>query len=355
MLTDIKDIIKEPIFFEKNRVGRVYKGGALFADFFGDDSVDGYEPEEWVVSSVRAINKVSKGEKEGVSKIRDTEIYFDDLLREYKKELLGERKELGVLTKVLDSAIRLPVQAHPDKKFSRKYFGADYGKAESWIVLGCRKDACIYFGFNREYTAEEFKKAVKSSLNDKNSMEKLLNKIPVKTGDVFFVPARMAHAIGKGCLILEVQEPSDFTIQPEYYCGDYRLNEEEMYIGLDCDTAIDVFDFSLWGEKAVAMGRKEPKIISESNNVIIEEMISYKDTPCFAVERYNLKETQIVLEKKPAVYVVTAGEGTIICNGKERSVSRGDYLFLPYDSYETRLKTDSSVTVVVCLPPEKES
>ena len=30
-----------PIFFEKNRVFRVYQGGKLFADFFSDDSEDG--------------------------------------------------------------------------------------------------------------------------------------------------------------------------------------------------------------------------------------------------------------------------------------------------------------------------
>ena len=46
-----------PIFFEKNRVFRVYKGGKLFADFFGDDSADGNYPEEWVVSSVHALNE----------------------------------------------------------------------------------------------------------------------------------------------------------------------------------------------------------------------------------------------------------------------------------------------------------
>ncbi len=353
-MSDINNIIKEPIFFEKNRVGRVYTGGALFADFFGDDSKDGFEPEEWVASSVRAINKVSKGEKEGVSKILNTEIYFDDLLNEYKKELLGDRKEFGVLTKVLDSAIRLPVQAHPDKEFSRKYFSSDYGKAESWIVLGCREDACIYFGFNKEYTAEEFKEAVKASLYDKNAMERLLNRIPVKAGDVFFVPAKMAHAIGSGCLILEVQEPSDFTIQPEYYCGDYKLNDKEMYIGLDSASAIEVFDFSLWGEKAVAMGKKQPRAIYENSGVTKEELISYVDTPCFAVERYKLENTGIMLDKKPAVYVVTEGEGRLSYNGKERKVRKGDYFFLPYSSYETELITDSFINAVVCLPPENE-
>lgn len=49
----------KPIFFEKNRVFRVYTGGKLFADFFGDDSTDGNYPEEWVASSVHALNEGS--------------------------------------------------------------------------------------------------------------------------------------------------------------------------------------------------------------------------------------------------------------------------------------------------------
>lgn len=353
-MADIQKILHGPIFFEKNRVGRVYMGGALFADFFGDDSTDGFEPEEWVASSVKAINKISKGEKEGVSQIRGTDLYFDDLLRDYADELLGDRKEFGVLTKVLDSAIRLPAQAHPDKAFSRKYFGSDYGKAESWIVLGCRKDACLYFGFNREYTKEEFKEAVEDSLTDKDAMERLLNRIPVKPGDVFFVPAKMAHAIGSGCLILEVQEPTDFTIQPEYYCGDYRLNDQEMYIGLDADTAIDVFDFSLWGDTAIAKGRKQSKLLYEKDGVMAEALITYEDTPCFAVERYTVVNSHMVLDKKPAVYMITDGEGAICCNGKEQAVRRGDYFFLPNSAYETELITQGAVTVVACLPPVQE-
>ncbi len=353
MTENIKKLLSSPIFFEKNRVGRVYTGGALFADFFGDDSSDGYEPEEWVVSSVKAINKISKGEKEGVSLVKDTDIYFDELLTEYKKELLGDREEFGVLTKVLDSAIRLPVQAHPDKAFSREHFSSNYGKAESWIVLGCREDACLYFGFNKQYTEEQFKEAIAKSETDMESMERLLNRISVKPGDVYFVPAKLAHAIGKGCLILEIQEPSDFTIQPEYYCGEYRLSEEEMYIGLDEDTAIGVFDFSLYGEKAIESGRKTPKTVYNENGVKIEDLITYEDTPCFAVQRYILENAQTVLTSKPAVYVVTDGEGKVCCNGKEKEIKKGDYFFLPYSAEQTIINSEDGITFVACLPPKK--
>ncbi len=346
------DFLNYPIFFEKNRVGRVYTGGALFADFFGDDSVDGFEPEEWVVSSVVALNKVQKSPKEGVSVVKDTNIYFDDLLKEYKKELLGDREEFGVLTKVLDSAIRLPAQAHPDKAFSRKYFNSEYGKAESWIVLACRPDACIYFGFNKEYTKEEFKEAVAKSETDKDAMEKLLTRVEVKPGDVYFVPARMAHAIGKGCLILEIQEPSDFTIQPEYYCGDYHLSEKEMYIGLDEDTAIDVFDFSYFGENAIEMGRKNPTTISNENGVEVKDLITYDDTPCFAVKSYKITSSQVALTEKPAVYVVTEGEGSILFGGFEKNLKKGDYFFLPASANEVEIKSADSLTVIACLPPK---
>ncbi len=349
----MKSILEQPIFFEKNRVWRVYTGGALFATFFGDDSVDGYEPEEWVASSVRAINKESKGEKEGVSCVKGTELYFDDLLKKYPKEMLGDREEFGVLIKLLDSAIRLPIQAHPDKEFSRKYFDSEYGKTESWIVLETRPGAALYFGFKDKITKEQFAKAVEASENDKNVMEPLLNRVDVQPGDVFLVPARMVHAIGQGCLILEIQEPTDFTIQPEYWCGEYHLNEKEMYIGLDPDRALDVFDYETCGEEAVLKGRCYPKIISQTDGCLTEELVGYEDTPCFAVQRYTITSGEQTLIHAPAVYVVTEGEGTVTCNGQSNSVKKGDYFFLPYVAKEkTILQADSKLQVVVCLPPD---
>ena len=47
----------KPVFFERNRVGRVYTGGKLFHEFFGDAPEDGFLPEEWIASSVVALNK----------------------------------------------------------------------------------------------------------------------------------------------------------------------------------------------------------------------------------------------------------------------------------------------------------
>ena len=70
--------MREPIFFERNRVGRVYLGGKLFAGFFGDSPEDGFFPEEWIASSVEALNREKSREREGVSRIAGTGQYFDE-------------------------------------------------------------------------------------------------------------------------------------------------------------------------------------------------------------------------------------------------------------------------------------
>ena len=114
--------LNKPLFFKKNRVRRIYTGGSQFASFFGDDSTEGFFPEEWVCSYVKALNEGSDIPDEGISITEDGE-KFDELLKNHTTEMLGEgRTELGILTKILDSSIRLPVQCHPDKEFSRKNF-----------------------------------------------------------------------------------------------------------------------------------------------------------------------------------------------------------------------------------------
>lgn len=337
----------KPIFFKSNRVRRIYTGGKLFGEFFGDNSEDGFFPEEWVCSATTALNEGSTDPKEGVSVTEDGE-YFDDILNSHKSELLGERNELGILVKILDSAIRLPVQAHPDKAFSRKYFANEHGKAESWVVLETRENACIYFGFKKEISADEFEKALEIG---ESALTPLLNKIEVKPGDVFYIPAKAVHAIGAGCLILETQEPTDFTIQPEATCGDYILSENEKYLGLTKEQAFECFDMKLVGERAEKLARKVP--VERSGK---ETIITDADTTCFAVNRYKLKKSTSENLTAPAIYVVTSGDGELIGDGYSRKIKKGDYFFMPFAAKDSfKLKSGGEMQVVQCLPPKSNS
>jgi len=326
------NIWQKPVFFERNRVFRVYLGGELYRSFLGDTDGDGFYPEEWIASSVRAINPGHTDPLEGISLVEGTKQPFSQLLTEHKKEMLGDRKDLGVLVKFLDSAIRLPMQVHPTREFSRKHFGSPYGKAEAWLILATRPGACIYFGFCDRITPEEFSAAVEANKTDPESLTGLVNRIEVKSGDVFFVPAGVIHAIGPGCMLLEAQEPTDFTIQPEYRCGDYALSDREMYPGLDRDTALSCFDHSLYGEKVLKMGIKEPVLLESSNGLQVHELIGSKDTPCFAMTRYTCTGGTAQLNTGAAVYIVTQGEGALTGEGYSRKVKAGNYFFLPAEA-----------------------
>lgn len=334
----------EPIFFEKNRVFRIYTGGKLFSEFFGDDSTDGYYPEEWVASSVKALNEGSTDEYEGVSKIKGTDLYLNDATEKYKNEILGEREDIGILTKILDSAIRLPVQAHPDKAFSEKYFSSKYGKEESWIILATRPGAKIFYGFKDGVTPEDFSAAIDASETGSDAMESLLCTIDVKAGDVIYIPAKMVHAIGSGCLLLEVQEPTDFTIQPERYCGEYKLSDREMYLGLSRENALECFDMQ---KKYPAP--LEPKLISDDDGVRYEAMIDDSITTSFSVRTVTLNGGSFVLDKGAAVYVVTEGEGIISGDGYEKQISKGDYFLMPEAAKEKYSITGDNIRITECF------
>ena len=97
-----------------------------------------------------------------------------------------------------------------------------------------------------------------------------------------------------------------------------------------------------------------PQILHETGCCLEEELIGYKDTPCFAVQRYTLIQGEAVLTQAPAVYVVTDGKGQIICNGNRWDLKKGDYFFLPYAAKDQAvLRTDDRLQAVLCLPPER--
>lgn len=333
-----------PIFFEKNRVFRVYKGGALFGEFFSETPIDGNYPEEWVASSVKALNKEVLNQKEGVSKMKGENLYLDDAIKLYPGEILGNQGSMGFLVKILDSAVRLPVQAHPDKDFSNKHFHSNYGKAESWLVLGTREGAAVYFGFKEGVTKEEFVAAIEGSEKDKSAMENLIHKVDITTGDVLFIPPKAVHAIGYGCFILEVQEPTDFTIQPEHWCGDYKLSDYEMYLGLDADMALECFEYKSFGNGIVV-----PRIAEQRNNFNFEVLINHEQTDCFCVNRIELKGSEYEFKHAPAVYVVTNGSGRIVGLDYDKEITKGDYFLIPNNAKEQFTILSDNIQIIECM------
>ena len=208
--------------FLPNRVRRLYLGGSGIDRMRGESvPADGYYPEDWIASCIEGNTREFQAPGHGLSKVRfdGEEVRFADLLKKYPADLLGEAHfarygaNPAVLTKFLDSAIRLPVQVHPTVPDAKRYFHADFGKTEAWIILACRPGAYVYCGFNETLDEAVFRRESLAGVYERGLG--MMHKIPVKPGEVVIVWGGLPHAIGPGITMVEVMEPSDLTINPE--------------------------------------------------------------------------------------------------------------------------------------------
>ena len=342
------DMFHHPVFFERNRVFRIYLGGKGYHKLLGDPNTNNLFPEEWICSKVKAINPKYFTKRDGVSIIKGTNIYLDDLLKNDKR--IEGNKKYDCLVKYLDSAIRLPMQVHPTKEFSKKYFNSEYGKTEAWLVIDARKDAKLYFGFKNKITKEELSNLEVKSNTERDIMRSILNEVKPKVGDIYLIKGGLIHAIGENCTIIEIQEPTDFTIQPEAYCGSYKITEEEKYIGLDKSTALDCFNYDLVGDKALEMAKISPKI-EYSDKYLKENLITYKDTPCFKMNRYTLSNSPLTLNGGPSVWIVLDGKGVLYGKDYKREIHKGEYFLLPND-LDNKFKIKGNIKLIECIGSE---
>ena len=177
-------------------------GGERLAELYQYKACGEMIAESWGLSAHPAgCSLVKGGEYDGLP--------FDKYLREVGKEVLGWKcqpyERFPILVKFIDAKDKLSVQVHPDDDFALEHEN-EYGKNEMWYVVDCEEGAGIYCGFNRDVTKEEVRRRVED-----NSILEILNWIPAKKGDVFFIKAGTVHAIGAGMLVCEIQQSSNCT------------------------------------------------------------------------------------------------------------------------------------------------
>ena len=202
-------------------------------------------------------------------------------------------------------------------------------------------------------TKEQISILEEQSESNKSVFDNLLSFVEPKVGDVYLINAGLVHAIGAGCTILEVQEPTDFTIQPEKWCGEYHLNEREEFLGLSKDIALNAIDFSLYGDDAVKSAIINPKVLIDENGYKKESLISYDNTPCFAENRHTLTGGNFTMDFAPAVYICVDGKGEIKGENYIKEFKKGDYFFLPYSS-KNKFSVYSKKCVLIECKPSKQ-
>jgi len=324
------------------RVWRCYIGGYLLDTFVGNtDPHDSHTPEDWLASTVPAVNGPNtQGPTEGLACVRGEDGSLGPLLRDVlaadPAAYLGRvgAAELDVLCKFLDSAVRLPIQCHPDRAFAKEFFHSERGKAESWLVLDTRtidgEEPYLLMGFKPGIRREDFIAAVHAQ--DVATMESMLHKIPARAGDSYFIPGRFPHAIGPGVFMLEVQEPSDWVVQPEASCAGSPLSRSDMWGPLSIERALDCFEYrGETVEQVIARTLQLPEMLNISSTGKIEIIIGPAATSCFAVQRVTVCGNFTASCDAPYhIEVIVAGCGTLQVGDSITAVKRGDVLFVPF-------------------------
>ena len=108
------------------------------------------------------------------------------------------------LCKLLDARDDLSLQVHPPGCRAAELGGEP--KTEMWYVAEASPEAAVYVGVLPGTTPEEFERR-----SQDGTVAGLFHRLPVTAGDVVFLPSGRVHALGRGLVILEIQQNSDTT------------------------------------------------------------------------------------------------------------------------------------------------
>jgi mannose-6-phosphate isomerase len=195
-----------PLTFEPQVLEKVW-GGSKLVELFGKPT--GHEPigESWEVSTVPGRESVvDTGPLAGRR--------LDRLVEEFGAELVGtsvfERHgpELPLLLKLIDASDDLSVQVHPHREAAARLGRGARAKAEAWLVLAADPGARLVLGVAEGIDRERFVELARAG-----RVAECLRSVEARAGDVVPVEPGTLHAIGKGVVLLELQESSDTTFR----------------------------------------------------------------------------------------------------------------------------------------------
>ena len=240
------------------------------------------------------------------------------------KDALGEKAKkfsyFPLLIKFIDAKDNLSIQVHPADEYALRVEG-EYGKTEMWYVLEAEEGAYLYYGFNRDITKEEFAERIKN-----NTILEVLNKVNVKSGDVFFIDAGTVHAIGAGLMICEIQQNSNTT----YRVYDYdRRDKEGNARPLHVEKAIEVSKLT-----------KAPELKKAENDVLAScEYFTVKKAMVNGEKSVKIDESSFIS------LIVVDGTGEIALGDDKLTVTKGDSIFVPAQDGEIELSGEMEVIV----------
>jgi mannose-6-phosphate isomerase len=225
-----------PLPLPPNVIDHFYRGGQRLAAFRGVALPSPYRPEEWLAATVHRAGEPgvgSSGTADGTPFA--SVVAADPVGWTGAAQPPAGPSDTGLLVKLLDAGQRLPVHVHPSRPFARDHLHSCYGKTEAWYVLETEgADPAVWVGFRDDVDPAEL--AARVDAQDSDWMLAHMNEVRVRPGDGVVVPAGQAHATGAGVFLVEVQEPTDFSILLEWSAT--TASRDEAHLGLGFDVAL---------------------------------------------------------------------------------------------------------------------
>src|SRR4029453_13179471 len=300
-------------------------------------------PEEWVGAATAAFGSDGEGltHLEAGRTLREA-IHSDPdgfLGRRHAEAYGGDP---ALLVKLLHAGERLPVHCHPDRDFARHHLGCPWGKTEAWVILGSdAPDPVVHLGFREDMDSGRLAELVEAQRVE--ALLTALNAVPVAAGDTVLVPAGMPHAISRGVLLVELQEPTDFSVLLEWegFAIDGRA---EGHLGLGFELALGCVDRGGWSRERLdrLRGGRGPARPGA------ERLFPAEADPFFRAERLR-PDPAASLEAAFSILVVTEGSGRLETRGGALGLGRGDTVLGPSAAGAGAVR--GRLEAVRCLPP----
>ena len=320
------------------RVYRAYYGGENIDRLTGVENPQITRfPEDWIASVTTAFNPGRNVENEGLSQTSDG-VYLKDIIQQNKEMMIGNRENMSLLFKLLDSDERLVIQGHPTVEFAKKHFNSEYGKTECWYMLN--DGGHVYLGFKpgitKEYMKELFEK------QDVEAMLDALHHFEVNKGDFIFVAGGVPHAIDAGCFMVELQEPTDLMVIPERVTpSGVELSDIKLHCGLGFEKMFDCFIYD--GQDRETVYNKyfiRPVKLDDNIKVIADERITDK----FRLYEIEVNDEYTYIPGSYCVGILIEGSGFV----NDVYVKEGERFFVPEN--EKKICIKGNLKMLVCKP-----
>ncbi len=362
---DVKDALRRPILLGPNRVYRFYHGGLLMDRFRrASQPRDTDHPEDWVGSITPANNPgAMRRPDDGLSVVTlpsGERTTLKALIETYPDEALGAAHvdkwglSSGLLVKLLDSSIALPIHCHPTRPFARQHLSSIFGKTEAWMVLETRQvgdiEPYIMLGFKEGVEKDTFRRQLERQ--EVADMKASLHRISVKPGDVFYVKAGLPHAIGEGVFLIEAQEPSDFSIVAEW--TGFPIDPSDAHLGLGWDVALDCFDFTTYQpDKLMRDYHIEPRLVCHGQTGDEWQLLGGETAPYFSATKLVAHGEMPIAERGFYIGIVTRGQGIVRGDFGDIPVTRGDSFVCWASVRDHVVRGDGlePLEIIRCLPP----